>query len=430
MSSLPQPLPPVPVQPIMYSAPVAQRPGLITAIGVISIIVGSLGLLFNGIAGLQAFGLMMVSNMTKTMAASQKAAAAVATAPPAVVDPLSMPQPDRQNVVRGLAMVRPITKPRREQLDALLTKSGRQIYRLTAPHLTAEVVRQSVTEHGQFPDAKGGEGPDFFVIGEGRIELADDHAKFVPGDGRETIRVSAADVGEQANWRAGLTPQQVKGIVDKVEQQAGTPLSAAQKSKLDLMLNSPTQGFFTPAATIPEVTSQIQSVSMFNTGNGGSQLMLSTPQGMLTLDDKGNTVNSTTWGAGAPGGVAFAAGPTFNVNMTAAIVAIATALASACLAIYLLVIGIMVLRQHPRGARLHKIYAWIKIPLAIAGGIAWVVLWTGIIVGSAPANAPRAVMPTIITGSIIAVVVGCIYPIALLLALRAKSVREYYATVQ
>ena len=49
MSSLPQPMPPLPVQPIVYSTPVQQRPTLITAIGVISIVIGSLGLLFNGL---------------------------------------------------------------------------------------------------------------------------------------------------------------------------------------------------------------------------------------------------------------------------------------------------------------------------------------------------------------------------------------------
>src|SRR5688500_9039261 len=181
MSSLPQPLPPVPVQPIVYSSPEAQRPGIITAIGVVSIIVGSLGLLFNGIAGLQAFAMMMVSNMSKAMV-TQQAAATVAAQAPRPVDPLSMPKDERQVVLRGLAMHRAITPARREQLDALLAKSGRQIFRLAGPNLTVDVVKENVSESGRLPDARGGEGPDFFIVGEGRIELADDHAKFVPGD--------------------------------------------------------------------------------------------------------------------------------------------------------------------------------------------------------------------------------------------------------
>ena len=35
-----------------------------------------------------------------------------------------------------------------------------------------------------------------------------------------------------------------------------------------------------------------------------------------------------------------------------------------------------------------------------------------------------------VIGAGVAVAVGCIYPISLLIALRTKSVREYYAAVQ
>jgi len=437
MSMPPQPYPsPLPVQPIAYSTPVSYRPGLITAIGVISIVVGSLGLLFNGIAGLQAAGMVMISRVTQTavarQAAAKQATAAVTTAAP--VDPVSMPQPDRQTVLKGLSMHRPITPARREQLDALLLKCGRQIFKLQGADLTVNVVKENVTESGRLPDAKGGEGPDFFAIGEGQIELADTYAKFVPGDGRETVRVSASDEGEQQNWQAGLTPGQVKAIIDKIEQQAGQPLTAGQKSKLDVVLSSPAQGFFTTAATIPEVTSQLRSATQFNSGNG-SQLMISTGQGMLTLDAQGNTVNSSTWNAAAAFGGG-AAGPVFKINMTAAVVALAGAVLSAMLAIYLLVIGILMLRQHPRAAWLHKIYAWLKIPLAVAGGIAWVMLWTSFATSAAAAApgggaaAAKGMTTAAVIGAGVAVAVGCIYPISLLIALRTKSVREYYAAVQ
>jgi len=429
MSSLPQPLPPVPVQPIAYPPPEAQRPGLITAIGVVSIIVGSLGLLFNGIGGLQAFAVMMMSNMSKQLV-TQQAAASTAAKAPKPVDPLSMPKDERQIVLRGLAMHRAITPARRDQLDALLAKNGRQIFRLQGPNLTVDVVKQNVSDSGRLPDARGGEGPDFFVVGEGRIELADDHAKFVPGDAgggsAETVRVNAADTAEQADWELGLTPAQVKAIVDTVEKQSGTTLPQAQKTKLAAILSNSTQGFFTPAATIPEVTSQVQSVSVFGTG-GTTQLTLTTNQGMLSLDATGNTTSSTTWAAG--GGVAFGGpgGAPFNIDTTAAGFAIGSAVIGACLAVYLLVIGILVLRQHPRGGRLHKIYAWIKIPLAIVAGIAWVMLWASLFSGGGAAA--RSMTPAVITGAVVAVLVGCLYPVALLIALRTKSVREYYAAV-
>ncbi len=203
MSSLPQPLPPVPVQPIAYSTPVANRPGLITAIGVISIVVASLGLMFNGIAGLQAFVMVMVSQASKAVATAQQATQAAAAPAPKIVDALSMPAEERRTVVRGLEMHRAISDPRREQLDALLLKCGRQIFQLSGPHLTVQVVQQNVNESGQLPDAEGGEGPDFFIVGRGRIELADDHAKFSPDNGAEIVRVNASDnfIGRRA-WTA------------------------------------------------------------------------------------------------------------------------------------------------------------------------------------------------------------------------------------
>ncbi len=427
MSSLPQPLPPVPVQSIAYSTPVNQRPGLITAIGVISIVVGSFSLLFNGIAGLQAVGMVMISGMTQAAATARQAASVAAAAPaPAPLDTLSMPSEDRQTVLRGLAMHRAITKPRRDQLDALLATSGRQIFRLSGSDLTVSVVQQNVTDSGQLPDAKGGEGPDFFIVGEGRIELADDHAKFVPEDGRHSVRVNASETGEQQNWQAGLTPAQVKAIIDKVQSQAGQSLPQAQKSKLDAMLSSPAQGFFDPVATIPEATGQLTHVS-FISNKAGASLTIMTNQGMLALDNTGAIVNSSTWGGGAIGGGGFA-GPTFNINMTAAVIVLVCAALSLGLAIYLLVIGILMLRQHPRAGRMHKIYAWLKIPIAIVGGIAWIFFWTSFATLGG-GTAPAATSPGVMIGSVIAVVVGCLYPVALLIALHTRRVRDYYAAV-
>lgn len=427
MSSFPPPLPPVPVQPIMYSTPVANRPGIITAIGVISIVVGSLGLMFNGMAGLQAFVMVMVSQVGKAAVTMQQAKTVAATETPAKpADPLSMPTEDRQTVVRGLAMHRAISKPRREQLDALLLKSGRQIFRLRGSDLTVEVVKQNVTESGTLPDAKGGEGSDFFIVGEGRIELADDHAKFAPGNGAEIVRVNASETTDQANWQAGLTGAQVKAVVDHVSTQANQTMNAAQKAQLAAVLGTPGQAYLAPAATIPEVTSQVQTVSVHGVGND-LQVTIHMQQGVLALDAAGNTVSSSTWSNTALAGTT---APMLNVHTTAAIAALICAVLSLALAIYLLVIGILMLRQHPRGARLHKIYAWLKIPTAIVGGIAWVMLWTSIIASTAPAGSAGAVTPTIITGSVIAIVVGCLYPVALLIALQVKSVREYFAAVQ
>lgn len=433
MSSLPQPLPPVPVQPIVYSAPVSNRPGLITAIGVVSIVIGSLGLMFNGIAGLQAFVMVMVSQATKAAATAQQARQNATAGPVPVkpADPLSMPSGDRQTVVRGLSSHRPIGPDRRDELDALLAKCGRQIFRLRGSDLTVEVVRRNVTDSGPLPDAKGGADLDFFIVGEGRIELADDHAKFAPDNGAEIVRVSASESGEQPSWEAGLTPAQVQAIIDQVAAQAASTIPEAQKATLAVLLSSAGQGYFDPAPTIKEVTAQIQSVSYFNApsaaaGGAGGQLTLTTRKGHIVLDGAGNTVSTMTWGGKGAFG-ATTANPFANVNMTAAIVAVVCAVLSLALAVYLLVIGILMLRQHPRAGRLHKVYAGLKIPVAIAGGIAWAAFWNSIVSGGAGSGARFGAAMTSV--AVIAIVVGCAYPVAVLIALRARAVREYFATV-
>jgi hypothetical protein len=63
-------------------------------------------------------------------------------------------------------------------------------------------------------------------------------------------------------------------------------------------------------------------------------------------------------------------------------------------------------------------------------------LWTSFAtsaVATAPgggAAAAKGMTTAAVIGAGVAVAVGCIYPISLLIALRTKSVRDYYAAVQ
>ena len=45
------------------------------------------------------------------------------------------------------------------------------------------------------------------------------------------------------------------------------------------------------------------------------------------------------------------------------------------MAIYLLVIGIITLRASPNGARLHRIFIALKLPLALLAGVIWAFAW-------------------------------------------------------
>jgi hypothetical protein len=94
------------------------------------------------------------------------------------------------------------------------------------------------------------------------------------------------------------------------------------------------------------------------------------------------------------------------------------------------VIGILTLRQNPRGRQLHFIYAILKIPLAILCGIGWCWLIGGFFSslpnagGSAAVGGARAFLLASVTG------VAIIYPVALLITFLTPTVKRYYDTGQ
>jgi hypothetical protein len=450
--------PPVPVQALTYGTPVANRPGIITAIGIISIIVGSLAILFNAVTGLQAIGMMMMSQFsgaatTVTTPAPGGGTVSVTnvgatagdgeeSADDEPEDPNAMPEADREIVLAGIDQVRRLAPERRRQLDALLAKGGRQMFFFTGPQLTPEAVRRNVTDHGRLPSAGGGDnGPDFFVIGQGRFELNDGHAVFFPDGGGEAVRVDASDT-ELVGWEQGLTDEQADAVVAEVQKKlsasasatggSATPLTPAQVATIKQQFQAPGQGFIRPMPTIADATAQVAGVYASPVDKSVS---VTTLQGSLNVDATGAVTSSNTWGGGAFGGVG---GPVFQINGTAAAMAVAGTLLGGALGVYLLIIGILVLRQSLRGRRLHLIYALLKIPVAVLAGVGLAWMWSSFIVNVAtttggvtpPAGVTSGMTAAAMWWAALLVLLGCAYPIFLLVALRTPTVREYYATVK
>ena len=149
------PTPPLHVQPLGYSMPPARRPALVTAIGVISIVVAALGILTNLSFGMQSFGLMILSQMrapfTKIATASP-APAGIAFSPPAV-GPRGLGEVSRRAALEGLTSVRSLAPRRREQLDALLRQSGMDLFPFDASQITPQRVKENVSDSGRLPDS-------------------------------------------------------------------------------------------------------------------------------------------------------------------------------------------------------------------------------------------------------------------------------------
>ena len=403
------------------------RPGILTAIGVISVIVGSLGTL----AGLWSVGSLFAFSRMVTVAnvlaragpgggpagAGASPAAVPATAPvgqggPEVaVDEAGMDEVARRRVAEALSEVLFLSPPRLEQLDVLLAKSGRDIFPGLSAGATPDAIGNLVQGHGTSPSAgPNSAGPDYFRTRAGRVELYDDRAVFYPARGAEVVRVSTLTMSNP-----GLTPEQVQEVVDQAQAASGNTMNASQVAALKNLLGTPGQQHVS-RLTVPTA---VRGATPMRDGS----VAVTFPNGFATFGPQGQ-VSSGTGAGGMPFGRARLNGAALALCNFAAVVGLG-------LAVYLLVIGIWVLRQSPRGRKLHLIYAVVKIPVAILGIAAtwWLVssLMDSPLVGAGPNAFPIENMATSLAiQATVLGVAGLIYPIALLIALQSKAVKDYY----
>jgi hypothetical protein len=121
----------------------------------------------------------------------------------------------------------------------------------------------------------------------------------------------------------------------------------------------------------------------------------------------------------------------FKIPIVAIVISGADVVLSLVLALVLLVAGLMVFRQSPKSRPLHRFYAWLKIPVALAGaaGMAWMY---GAFVGAFSPPVARGASPGAVVFWMWAAgmgVVGCGYSVAVLLVLRSRRVRGYYNSI-
>ena len=166
------------------------------------------------------------------------------------------------------------------------------------------------------------------------------------------------------------------------------------------------------------------------------------------------TINTSTGGTssvtikGGPPVNPFAAFTAFNkMNPTGIWITLVASFVSALLAIYLFVIGIMVLRDSRSGARLHWVYAMLKIPLVIVAAVGTHIMTSsmmssfaasvpgapgfGVTGGAGVPAATTSIMQSmmIVTAAVTAAIYLA-YPLSLIFILSTRTVRDYYHTLQ
>jgi cellulose synthase/poly-beta-1,6-N-acetylglucosamine synthase-like glycosyltransferase len=93
------------------------------------------------------------------------------------------------------------------------------------------------------------------------------------------------------------------------------------------------------------------------------------------------------------------------------------------LAIFLMICGILVLRNSPHARRGHLIYAGLKIPIALVEVVVYVWMMKSVFASMSTAGGANAF---VIISAAIQGAISCAYPIALLIVMNQRSVKEYY----
>lgn len=417
------PIIPVPVQALPYSGPMQYgRPGLITAIGVMSIVIACLSGFGSLVTGMYGFGFWMMSKMSASMTAPS-ATVSVTSSSTNVGMHLSTKQSltvgDAAVAVNELTKALSLDAARVRELDQLMRSHGREVLGGEEDDsVSAASVRGSVTEQG-----RGEDGSIYFVTPQGRVDLYTNRAAFVSADGSIRITTSArkrfdsvqssstSTVGGPASTT--LTADQVNQIVNSVIALSPASLNPKQLQALRAELSKPNQELVTPgprpAATFVNNMGGRASASIgFDTGN----VLVLDPQGQVTVSGPSPL-------------------PAMGISGATAGMVIGEAAGSVALAIYLLVVGILVFRSSPGVPRLLRIYAFLKIPLAALAGVGLSMMGyefaTGIITRGGVAGGPTT-FAFVVWGIAIAVL-GCAFPIGLLIALHTRTVKEYFGAV-
>ena len=308
-----------------------RRPGVIIAMGVLSIVFSVAFALSAGFSLLMTIGLAASPGR-------QVYSSTTMSAP----TPDGIGQAPRSLISLRIQQMTMLSSARKDVLDGFLAQKGTEVdphaRRLTDPNRAAKMI----TAAGALP-----EGETFIDFNRGRMTLTDTRARFEPTGTTHVIEVDFSAV-DPAPGEQGFVPQ---GVLAQ---------SAATSSG---------------ATTIPVVMPKM----------GATSIALQTINGIMAV----------------------------------------------ALALLLLIAGIFTVQSKALGRRLHLVWAWLKLASAVFGAIATYTMYVEIMKLSAasggantvPANSIAIVMALMSIG------VAVLYPIAVLIVMNLRSVKNYLASV-
>jgi len=407
-------------------------PAVLITVGAASMVIAALTLIAN-FAGL----LMAVGNATTAGRVPAYVARGTPARMPAVLNPTTttdsqVPSPginqsNRKFIVNKLSAMQKLRPTQTLELQYFLLLTGRSVFPSTTGTITDDDVKLQITGSGQHEST----GPDdeaytWFDTQNGKLKVFDASVYLDRGGSNPPISTSYkinAVTTTPGPAYGPLGTAQINAVVRQIKTTWPTPppLNAAQQATLIQELKSPLQQLLQPGPNQYAVATVI-------VGSDGMTTIVFQSKGQISIDAQGSTVLKRSAPYISP---AYQPPALAGISQSATMLTLVDSLLSALLAFLLLIAGIQTVRGSRSGSLLHRIYAYIKLPLTILGAIAAVALSQKVSQDSS-ANATLFDTPfSLVTPGIILAValLSAAYPILLLIVFRHPKVRTFYRRV-
>lgn len=406
-------------------------PRVLIAVGAASMVIAFLTLAANFVELLMAVGAASTAARVPTFVplgtpATMPVVLNPQTASDIQVPPLGLKQSDRKFIVSSLSAMQKLNDRQTLELQNFLMLTGSSIFPSTTNAITDEDIKFQITRSGQHKS--GGEDDSaytWFDTQNGKLKVFDTSVYLDRGSNSPptatSYSINATTVvgpayGSLAMAQINAAVRQMKTMWPKPP-----PLNAAQQATLVQELKSPSQQLLSP------VPNQYPISTVMVDADGMTTIVFQ-GNGQIQIDRQGNTVYKRSAPYIPP---PYQPPAVLSISQRTTTLTLVDSLLSAGLAFLLLAAGIQTLRGSRSGSLLHRIFAWIKLPIAILGLIAALALGQEIsqnfTANAAVSDWPSSLLtPTII---LLVALLGALYPILLLIVFRQPKVRTFYRRV-
>jgi hypothetical protein len=429
--SLPPNRAPIPVQPLSYAGrdvnDTGGRPGILVAMGIVSVGVGVLALIVNWWLYAPAKQIYEWSESPKVVAAPVSAPAPVPQVTPHAGDYIGahgLRHSERERVIEAVERRGKLLSDRREMLDRLLADAGEEAFGRVGDSSLVEA--PDVSRGSEGPDGKG-LGPDIVRTRLGTIEIQNQTATFkAAADGRSVSERfnTFIEGGAPPHWSARVIDQ----ALERAHRRNSSP-SALQWGSIaaELSRRAPRTAFQKWEIPELEITKNLGSGTFDGIMEGNEFWIMA--DGRLLFPPAAADWDPAT---GAPRIKPTQMPMLLPIPRWAAATLLVDVWGSATLAMLLIVAGIGVMSEARWSGELHRIYAALKLILIVITVVASVAMLLSWERARQTAAERGLLLPTTasLTGrTILGAIIWAIYPVVVLLVLASLGVREYYQRI-